>query len=80
MITLRAALAIVLLFGVYLLALLGIAVAGGFVVLIALSIQDYAQGEVQGLRIQLLAKRRGTRHIAKKRRYHLAALPWRDTR
>ncbi|HTI21302.1 MAG TPA: M48 family metallopeptidase [Kutzneria sp.] len=55
MITLRAALAIVLLFGVYLLALLGIAVAGGFVVLIALSIQDYAQGEVQGLRIQTVA-------------------------
>jgi Zn-dependent protease with chaperone function len=55
MITVRAALAIVLLFGVYLLALLGIAVAGGFVVLIALSIRDYMQGEVHGLQIQTVA-------------------------
>ncbi|HEY0498559.1 MAG TPA: M48 family metallopeptidase [Kutzneria sp.] len=55
MITVRAALAIVLLFGVYLLALLGIAVAGGFVVLIALLIRDYMRGEVHGLQIQIVA-------------------------
>jgi Zn-dependent protease with chaperone function len=55
MITLRVALAIVLLFGVYLLALLGIAVAGGFVVLIAMSIQDYAQGDVDRLQVQTVA-------------------------
>jgi hypothetical protein len=44
-ITVRAVLAILLLFGVYLVALLGVALAGGFIVLSVLSMRDYLQGE-----------------------------------
>jgi Zn-dependent protease with chaperone function len=47
MITLRAALAIVLLFGVYLLALLAIAVTGALVFLTAMSTQDYPRDDLQ---------------------------------
>jgi Zn-dependent protease with chaperone function len=48
MIRLRAALAIILLFGVYLLALLAIALSGALAVVSASSVQDYLQGTVQG--------------------------------
>ncbi|MFI9380704.1 M48 family metalloprotease [Kutzneria sp. NPDC052558] len=45
MITLRAVLAILLLVGVYLTALVAVAVAGAFVLLTALVVQGYVQGE-----------------------------------
>lgn len=54
MITLRAALAILLLFGVYLLVLVGIAIAGGFMVLTAAAVQSYIQGETTALGSQIV--------------------------
>ncbi|GAA3435998.1 M48 family metallopeptidase [Kutzneria kofuensis] len=54
MITLRAVLAIVLLVGVYLLALVGVAVAGLLMVLAAQSTQDYVQGELTTFNFQIV--------------------------
>ncbi|QUQ68589.1 M48 family metalloprotease [Kutzneria sp. CA-103260] len=49
MITLRAVLAILLLFGVYLTALVGVALAGALLLLTAEDVQGYVQGEVSTL-------------------------------
>lgn len=50
----RAVLAILLLFGVYLVALLGVALAGGFIVLSVLSMRDYLQGETTSFSPQIV--------------------------
>jgi Zn-dependent protease with chaperone function/LysM repeat protein len=54
MITLRAVLAILLLFGVYVIALVGVAICGGLAVLCADAVQSYMNGETHGLAISVL--------------------------